>query len=209
MFNFPVSGYKITSRFGPRINPITGAAQNHGGLDLSVPVGTPVLAIGAGTVRTLVKENPTAGNYLEVDHGNGFWSRYLHLSEFVAKPGDVVTVGQRIALSGGGRGVPGAGASTGAHLHLEVWKGQPYRGGVVTDPLPYLTAQAIEAVKGAAREVVTTGKRAARRGAAALRRNWWIAGIGVVLVAGAAWMLTRAKPMPRLPAPNPRQKWRG
>lgn len=209
MFNFPVSSYKITSRFGPRFHPVTGEAQNHGGLDLAVPVGTPVMAIGAGTVRTLVKEHPTAGNYLEIDHGNGFWSRYLHLSDFVAKAGDAVTAGQRIALSGGGKGVPGAGLSTGPHLHLEVWKGQPYRGGTVTDPLPYLTSQAVEAVKEKARAAVKTGKKAARRGAEALRRNWWIAGIGVVLVAGAAWLLTRSKPMPRLPAPNPRRKWRG
>lgn len=154
LFSFPVAGYTITSRFGPRINPVTKLAQNHGGVDLAVPVGTYVGAIGSGTVKTVVRDHPVAGHYVEVDHANGYWSRYLHLSRIDAVVGQPVEVGSQIGVSGGGPGQPGAGRSTGPHLHLEVWKGQPYRGGVVTDPLPYLTSQAKAAAVGAAKSAL-------------------------------------------------------
>jgi murein DD-endopeptidase MepM/ murein hydrolase activator NlpD len=142
MFSWPLSSYKLTSPFGPRTNPITGKQQTHGGIDLAVPVGTYVGAVGSGKVGTIKREHPVAGNYVEIDHGGGNWSRYLHLSRIDVQTGQPIKVGQQVGLSGGGRGTPGAGASTGPHLHLEIWQGgQPYRGGKPTNPIPFLTRQ--------------------------------------------------------------------
>jgi hypothetical protein len=185
----------LSSQFGPRTNPVTGAAQNHGGIDLPTDVGTPVTTIAPGKVGTVVRDHPVAGHYVEVDHGNGYWSRYLHLSQIGVSPGAVLPVGGKVGLSGGGVGIPGAGRTTGPHLHLEVWKGKPYaKGSTPVDPEPLLTVELADLVKAAAGEAVAVGeravakgKRAARAGAATLRRNWWIAalgtvGIGVVLL---------------------------
>ena len=142
MFSWPLATYKITSPFGPRINPVTHKAQDHGGVDLAVPVGSYVGAVGAGTVGTVVFDHPVAGHYVEVDHGGGTWSRYLHLSRIDVKKGQPVKVGEQLGVSGGGPGQPGAGRSTGPHLHLEIWQGgQPYRGGKPTNPIPFLTRQ--------------------------------------------------------------------
>jgi hypothetical protein len=181
----------LSSRFGPRTNPVTGAAQNHGGIDLPTDVGTPVTTVAPGKVGTVVRDHPVAGHYVEVDHGNGYWSRYLHLSQIGVSPGAVLPVGGKVGLSGGGVGIPGAGRTTGPHLHLEVWRGKPYaKGSTPVDPEPLLTvelADLVKAAKAAGEEAVATGKRVAKRGAATLRRNWWIAalatvGIGAVLL---------------------------
>jgi murein DD-endopeptidase MepM/ murein hydrolase activator NlpD len=95
-----------------------GVAQSpHQGLDFRVPAGTPVTAMNAGTVllaRFLYYE----GNFVVIDHGQGFLTLYLHLSEFKVKEGDVVKRGQEIGLSGG------TGRATGPHLHVAVrWQG--------------------------------------------------------------------------------------
>jgi murein DD-endopeptidase MepM/ murein hydrolase activator NlpD len=95
-----------------------GVAQSpHQGLDFRVPAGTPVAAMNAGTVilaRLLYYE----GNFVVIDHGQGFLTLYLHLSEFKVKEGDVVERGQEIGLSGG------TGRATGPHLHVAVrWQG--------------------------------------------------------------------------------------
>ena len=178
----------LSSQFGPRINPVTGKAQNHGGLDMPTEVGTPVTTIAPGKVGTVVRDHPVAGHYVEVDHGNGYWSRYLHLSRIDVTPGTTLPVGGKVGVSGGGVGIPGAGRTTGPHLHLEVWKGKPYaKGSTPVDPEPLLTVELADIVKAAAGEAVAKGKRAARAGAATLRRNWWIAalatvGVGVVLL---------------------------
>jgi murein DD-endopeptidase MepM/ murein hydrolase activator NlpD len=95
-----------------------GVAQSpHQGLDFRVPAGTPVAAMNAGTVilaRLLYYE----GNFVVIDHGQGFLTLYLHLSEFKVKEGDIVKRGQEIGLSGG------TGRATGPHLHVAVrWQG--------------------------------------------------------------------------------------
>jgi len=95
-----------------------GKAQSpHQGLDFRVPNGTPVAAMNSGTVllaRFLYYE----GNFVVIDHGQGFLTLYLHLSEFKIKEGDTVTRGQIIGLSGG------TGRATGPHLHVAVrWQG--------------------------------------------------------------------------------------
>ena len=142
MFSWPLASYRITSPFGPRTNPVTGKAQNHGGVDLAVPVGTYVGAVGPGKVGVVVRDHPIAGHYVEIAHGGGIWSRYLHLSRIDVAVGQPIKAGQQVGASGGGPGQPGAGRSTGPHLHLELWQGgQPYRGGTPTNPVPYLTKQ--------------------------------------------------------------------
>jgi len=95
-----------------------GKAQSpHQGLDFRVPAGTPVAAMNDGTVllaRFLYYE----GNFIVLDHGQGFLTLYLHLSECKVKEGDVVKRGQEIGLSGG------TGRATGPHLHVAVrWQG--------------------------------------------------------------------------------------
>ncbi len=95
-----------------------GKAQSpHQGLDFRVPTGTPVAAMNSGTVllaRFLYYE----GGFVVIDHGQGFLTLYLHLSEFKVKEGEQVKRGQIVGLSGG------TGRATGPHLHVAVrWQG--------------------------------------------------------------------------------------
>jgi murein DD-endopeptidase MepM/ murein hydrolase activator NlpD len=95
-----------------------GKAQSpHQGLDFRVPTGTPVAAMNSGTVllaRFLYYE----GGFIVIDHGQGFLTLYLHLSEFKVKEGDLVKRGEIVGLSGG------TGRATGPHLHVAVrWQG--------------------------------------------------------------------------------------
>ena len=107
--------------------------SGHNGIDFPVPAGTPVRAWRPGRVFTAAPIS-TWGNYMRVDHGGGLWSGYAHLRRFLAAVGQVVAGGQTIALSGGVPGEPGAGNTTGAHLHWEI-----YRNGTRVFPGGYLT----------------------------------------------------------------------
>jgi murein DD-endopeptidase MepM/ murein hydrolase activator NlpD len=190
----------LSSQFGPRINPVTHQFQNHGGLDIPTEVGSPVRAARAGTVGTVVRDHPVAGHYVEVGHDTGYWTRYLHLSRIDVAPGTVLPVGGQIGLSGGGVGIPGAGRTTGPHLHLEVWRGKPYaKGSTPVDPEPLLTMELADVVKAAAGAAVKTGKRAARAGLSALQRNWWIAGLSLGGIAAVYLLFLR--PRRKLAAP--------
>ncbi|MGC1373792.1 MAG: M23 family metallopeptidase [Candidatus Sulfotelmatobacter sp.] len=89
----------------------------HMGLDFRVPSGTPVKAMNDGTVL-LARPLFFEGNFVVIDHGQGFLTLYLHLSEFKVKEGDRVKRGQEIGLSGG------TGRATGPHLHVAArWQG--------------------------------------------------------------------------------------
>jgi murein DD-endopeptidase MepM/ murein hydrolase activator NlpD len=108
----PVGG-PITSPFGTRVHPITGAVRSHAGLDFGAPSGTPVAAAAAGTVTSA----GAAGGYgllVIVDHGGGLTTRYAHLSRLAVAGGLRVTTGQAIGAVGS------TGLSTGPHLHFEV-----------------------------------------------------------------------------------------
>lgn len=150
----PLNFINITSGYGPRTISVSGTTikqSNHGAIDIAAPVGTPVMSIDNGKVGKVVLDHPEAGHYVEVEHPNGHWSRYLHLSDIQVKVGDPVKTGGRLGLSGGGVGIRGAGRTTGPHLHLEIWKGQPYTSGAAkTDPEPYLVSLALVKVKAAA-----------------------------------------------------------
>lgn len=155
----------VSSLFGPRINPVTGEGQNHGAIDIPVDVGTPTLAIGSGVVDYIGDNNALAGNYVQIDHGNGYWSRYLHLSQVNVRTGQKVAMGQVVGLSGGQPGAYGSGRTSAPHLHLDVWRGKPFAGGVAVDPLPLLTR---EVAGTAAKIVLVTGGVSAAIAALAL-----------------------------------------
>ena len=116
-YTIPVEG-KITSDFGYRVAPMKGASTGHSGIDIGVPVGTPVKSITDGTVVAATGGMRGYGNGVFVDHGmiNGkhVVSEYGHLSEFGVKVGEKVKAGQVIAKSGN------TGISTGPHLHLTI-----------------------------------------------------------------------------------------
>lgn len=111
-------------------------AGQHGGIDYAVPVGTPIAASADGTVIYRADEPDGYGNTLTVDHG-GPQTRYAHLTEFFVGQGDRVTAGQIIGLTGGVAGAPGAGNSTGPHLHYE-YRTDP---STPVDPAPLLSGQ--------------------------------------------------------------------
>jgi murein DD-endopeptidase MepM/ murein hydrolase activator NlpD len=111
----PVDGARITSGFGMRFHPILGYSRMHKGIDFGVPIGTPVMAAGSGVVQ---QEGRLGGygNFIEVNHQNGYATAYGHLSRFAPgiHVGSRVRQGQVIAYSGN------SGMSTGPHLHYEI-----------------------------------------------------------------------------------------
>lgn len=115
----------ITSYFGPRTAPTAGASSYHQGIDIGVGIGTEVYATEAGTVVNSEYKDLN-GNWIKIDHGNGFESLYLHNSQLLVSVGDVVAKGQVIALSGN------TGVGTGPHLHFAIKLNGNY-----IDPLLY------------------------------------------------------------------------
>ncbi|MFP3014688.1 MAG: murein DD-endopeptidase MepM [Arsenophonus sp.] len=110
--------FRISSNFSlRRINPITGHTGPHQGVDFSMPVGTPILAVGDGEV-IVAKYSGVAGNFIAIRHGRQYTTRYMHLRKLLVKVGQKVKISQRIALSGN------TGRTTGPHLHYELWFNQ-------------------------------------------------------------------------------------
>ncbi len=127
----PLDHYKrITSNFGERYNPLKKKQDFHRGIDFAAEVGTPVQSTAAGTVISVTNSLGGYGKKIEIEHSEGFITKYAHLSEIKVKEGDLVILGQEIGLSGN------TGASTAPHLHYEVVKDGKY-----VDPLNYFTAQ--------------------------------------------------------------------
>ena len=123
------------SNFGWRIDPFTGQNAMHEGTDFMVDSGTPIHA-AAGGVVVVAQFHPQYGNMIDIDHGNGFTTRYAHASKLLVKVGDVVQRGAVIALSGS------TGRSTGPHVHFEV----RYKG-VAQNPNRFLQASAVSVAK--------------------------------------------------------------
>ena len=110
----PVQGdFRITSGFGIRNDPFSGALAMHEGLDFAANVGTPVVSTGPGTVVRSAWD-PSYGNVIEVSHSEGFVTRYAHLSRRLVAEGDKVSRGDELGEIGT------TGRSTGPHLHYEV-----------------------------------------------------------------------------------------
>ena len=112
----PISEGQKTSGFGMRKDPYTKRKKMHEGQDFNgVWAKTPILATANGTVKKS-KKYGTYGNYIEIDHGNGFSTVYAHLHRRYVKKGEKVNRGQKIGTLGN------TGKSTGPHLHYEVKK---------------------------------------------------------------------------------------
>lgn len=108
----PVEGV-VSSTFGPRTNPISGEHQEHQGLDLAAPEGSPVAAAKSGVV-SFAGERGGYGNLVVIEHADGTSTRYGHLSQIQVGEGQRVTAGQVVGLVGS------TGDSTGPHLHFEL-----------------------------------------------------------------------------------------
>jgi len=117
---------KMTSNFGTRRWRRSGRTENHPGLDIAVPKGTPVYSPAEGVV-TFAGRKGDYGNLVELDHGTGYVTRFGHLSQIDVEVGDRVMKGQIIGLVGS------TGRSTGPHLHYEV-----RMNGTAIDPINYL-----------------------------------------------------------------------
>lgn len=124
----PIANSYITSGFGGRADPFGGGHQFHKGIDFEADVGDPVLSVADGVV-SFSGVRSGYGNVIEIDHGNGYVTRYAHNSRLERTVGDLVRSGQEIAKAGS------TGRSTGAHVHLEVWQG-----GRVINPRQFLAS---------------------------------------------------------------------
>ena len=109
----PAASMMMSSGFGYRADPFTGAAAMHAGLDFKGPIGTPILAAAKGKV-VLAGFNGGYGNSVEIRHANGLVTRYAHLSGVDVRKGQMVERGVQIGRMGS------TGRSTGSHLHFEV-----------------------------------------------------------------------------------------
>ena len=111
----PVASSFVTSSYGYRADPFGRGGQFHKGIDFDARTGDPVMTVANGVV-SYSGVRGGYGNVVEVDHGNGYVTRYAHNSRNLAKVGDLVRVGDEIAKAGS------TGRSTGAHVHFEVWE---------------------------------------------------------------------------------------
>ena len=112
-FRFPLRDFRVTSPFGPRINPVTGRAGMHRGIDLAAPHGSEVFAVRAGVV-TRIGYGSYLGNYIVIEHDNNWVSLYGHLSSVNTSLNQRVNSGAFIGRVGS------TGQSTGPHLHFEL-----------------------------------------------------------------------------------------
>lgn len=111
----PVDGVRLSSRFGKRRHPILGYTRLHHGLDFAAPPGTPIYAAGSGRITEIGRKG-NFGNYIRIQHTNGYETAYAHMLRFTKglKRGSVVSQGQIIGRVGA------SGLATGPHLHYEV-----------------------------------------------------------------------------------------
>ena len=123
----PLKSYTITSAFGMRIHPIHKVERFHEGVDMAAPQGTPIYAAKSGKVTTTSYQAGGAGYYVSINHGDGFASIYMHMTNYIVKPGQHVSTGQVIGYVGS------TGGSTGPHLHF----GISYNGTYV-NPMSYI-----------------------------------------------------------------------
>ncbi|MBL1278054.1 MAG: M23 family metallopeptidase [Ectothiorhodospiraceae bacterium] len=125
----PIKRGWISSYYGMRTDPFTGRREHHKGMDLAGKEGSDVIAVGSGVV-TWAGDRYGYGKLVEVNHGNGYSTRYGHGAEVLVSVGDTVKKGQVLALMGS------TGRSTGPHVHFEVL----YKGKAV-DPKKYILAR--------------------------------------------------------------------
>ncbi len=113
-FRWPCpSSTRVTSDYGTRVSPMSGASSNHKGIDIGASAGADIIAAADGTV-TAASYSSAAGNYVMIDHGGGLYTVYMHASSLLVSPGQTVSAGDVIAKVGS------TGISTGCHLHFGV-----------------------------------------------------------------------------------------
>lgn len=123
---WPVAQGYIASGYGVRADPFTGKRTSHLGVDFDVPLGSDVHSVAEGVV-TYSGVRSGYGNVVEIDHGNGYMTRYAHNSRNVVEVGARVHIGDVVAKVGS------TGRSTGPHCHFEVW-----RNGRPVNPMAYV-----------------------------------------------------------------------
>ena len=123
-------GYTISSTYGWRVDPIDGSRSLHTGIDIAgTGLGSPVYAADNGTVIKSEYNTAGYGNYIVINHNNGYYTSYAHMNQRISDIGDTVAKGQIIGYVGS------TGRSTGPHLHFEAWYGgAPFAGGSRFNP---------------------------------------------------------------------------
>ena len=127
----PTAGWLSSNFSRSRRHPILHISRPHEGIDVTAPMGAPIVAPASGTVVDVGRETGY-GLIVEIDHGNGIVTKYAHCSRVLVKKGQKVTRGEVIAAVGN------SGLSTGPHLHYEI-----HINGRVVDPLTYVLPGAI------------------------------------------------------------------
>lgn len=123
----PLTQYRLTSSFGMRLHPILKKNRMHNGVDMAAPANTPIYAARGGLVITTAYQKNGAGNYVQIDHGDGYRSIYMHMTQYVVKSGNYVVPGQIIGYVGS------TGLSSGNHLHFGISKNGTY-----VNPMEYI-----------------------------------------------------------------------
>lgn len=132
----PVGSSKVSSPFGAK-----RTYETHPGVDIPVPSGTPIKAPLDGVVKTAnISHNRMCGGTIDIDYGNGYWSRFCHCRKIDVRPGDVVKRGQVVGQTGGGKGEIGAGNSGGPHLHFTLKKD-----GRLVNPMDHIDKVSVDA----------------------------------------------------------------
>lgn len=124
----PITKGWLSSKYGMRNDPFTGKPTFHKGVDLAGKDGSDIIAVASGVV-TWAGKRYGYGNLVEINHGNGYVTRYGHCKEVLVKQGETVKRGQLISKMGS------TGRSTGPHIHFEVWVN-----GKTVNPGKYLQA---------------------------------------------------------------------
>jgi len=115
----PIQGGYVSSGYGVRHDPFNGRSTFHSGVDFDGPTGGDIFAVASGVV-TWSGRRPGYGMVVEIDHGNGYMTRYAHNKKNLVQAGDRVDANDKIGLIGS------TGRATGSHVHFEVWmEGKP------------------------------------------------------------------------------------
>ena len=123
----PLKSYTITSSFGNRVHPVLGYTRFHEGVDMSAYTNTPIYAARSGKVTVASYQDGGAGYYVNINHGDGFSSIYMHMTRYIVSKGQYVEQGQVIGYVGS------TGLSTGPHLHFGIAKNGAY-----VNPMKYI-----------------------------------------------------------------------
>lgn len=123
----PLRSYTITSSFGNRVHPVLGYTRFHEGVDMAAYTNTPIYAARGGQVTKAAYQDGGAGYYVNINHGDGFSSIYMHMTRYIVSAGQYVSQGQVIGYVGS------TGLSTGPHLHFGIAKNGSY-----VNPMKYI-----------------------------------------------------------------------